>query len=73
MTRVSVIPYNRFEYILEHKDFSPITVTEPDGWKTDAKEYARLDDDGFDGVITQFSAKALSVCFLALTYLSQEE
>ena len=28
--------------------------------ETDAKEYARLDDDGFDGVITQFSAKALT-------------
>lgn len=53
MTKVSVIPHDRVEYTLEHKDFPTLTITEPDGWKTDDKEYARVDD--YDGIFTKFS------------------
>jgi len=53
MTRVSVIPHDRVEYTLEHKDFPTLIITEPDGWKTDDKEYARVKD--YDGIFTKFS------------------
>lgn len=61
---------DRVEYSLFHKDFGTQIITEPEGWKDDEKEYARVDE--YDGIFVLFSNNLTFVKdgagFLAMIY-----
>lgn len=61
---------DRVEYSLFHKDFGTQIITEPEGWKDDEKEYARVDE--YDGIFVRFSNNLTFVKdgagFLAMIY-----
>ncbi|PKP28898.1 MAG: hypothetical protein CVU01_02725 [Bacteroidetes bacterium HGW-Bacteroidetes-18] len=44
---------NRVRYTLKNKNFKPLEITEPIGWKDDDKEFAKI--KGYDGMFTNFS------------------
>lgn len=45
--------FNRTEYILYHKIYGSLIITEPIGWRDDGKEFAR--NKNYDGIFTKFS------------------
>jgi hypothetical protein len=53
MSRVNPTYYDRKRYSLWSKNFKPVIITEPIGWRTDEKEYARNKD--YHGVFAKFS------------------
>lgn len=58
MANVNVTYHDRVEYEMEHSVFGTLIIEEPLGWDTsDEKEYARVTDNGYDGIFTKFSNK----------------
>lgn len=44
---------DRVKYTLQHKDYGSVVITEPIGWQTDEKEYAR--NEKYHGIFAKFS------------------
>ena len=44
---------DRVRYTLQHKDYGSQLITEPIGWQTDEKEYAR--NEKYHGIFAKFS------------------